>query len=170
VQQQRRSGRPPAHYPAMIALRLLRAGLVLGCCAGLLACLGPEKDTHPQQVLTKRRALFKQYTRMLEPIGLVANGRKPYQREAFLAMVEDLDKLSDKPWNFFPPDGNYPPTRARPEVWSQPERFRQAQQEYRASVSALLQVAQRGDAAAVAPAVDAVVASCKACHRNFRNE
>lgn len=144
--------------------------LVLALCAALGACFGPEKDTHPNQVLTKRRALFKQFTRMLEPIGLVASGRKEYQRDEFLASVEDLDKLSDKPWQYFPADGNYPPTRSKPEVWSQPDKFRQAQENYRGAVHQLLLVAQRGEREGIHDAVNAVTDSCKACHREFRNE
>ncbi len=148
----------------------LRASLVLLLGLSLGACFGPEKDTHPNQVLTKRRALFKQFTRMLEPIGLVASGRKPYQREEFLSSVQDLEKLADKPWLYFPADGNYPPTRSKPEVWSQPEKFKLAQDNYRSAVHELLLVAQRGDQPALAKAVDAVTASCKSCHRDFRNE
>jgi len=134
----------------------------------LSACFEPAKDTHPEQVLTKRRALFKQYTRMLEPIGLVASGRRDYQPQEFLGWVQDLDKLSGKPWVYFPADGNYPPTHARPSVWSQPDAFRAAQQNYQDSVHALLLAAQTGRLDAVQPAVEGVTRSCKACHRDFR--
>jgi cytochrome c556 len=150
--------------------RVLRVTLVLLLGVGLVACFGPEKDTHPNQVLTKRRALFKQFTRMLEPIGLVASGRKEYQREEFLSSAQDLEKLADKPWQYFPADGNYPPTRSKPEVWSQPDKFKLAQDNYRSAVHGLVLVAQQGDHEALGKAVDAVTASCKACHRDFRNE
>jgi cytochrome c556 len=139
-------------------------------CLGLTACFEPIKDTHPEQVLTKRRALFKQFTRTLEPIGLVASGRKEYKPAEFLALVQDLDKLSSKPWVYFPADGNYSPTRARPVVWSQPQAFKAAQDTYQASVQTLLQAAQAGQQEPVQKAVEAVVASCKACHKNFRYE
>jgi cytochrome c556 len=150
-------------YPLKIALCAL-------LCLGLGACFEPTKDTHPDQVLTKRRALFKQYTRTLEPIGLVASGRKEYKPEEFLALVQDLDKLSTKPWVYFPADGNYPPTHAKPTVWSQPEAFKLAQEKYQASVHELLLAAQAGKLEPVQRAVDGVVNSCKACHRDFRNE
>lgn len=143
-------------------------GLLL--CLGLGACFEPIKDTHPDQVLTKRRALFKQYTRALEPMGLVASGRKEYKPEEFLVMAQDLDTLSTKPWVYFPADGNYPPTHARPAVWSQPEAFKAAQEKYQASVHALLLAAQAGRLEPVQKAMDAVTASCKACHKDFRYE
>ena len=137
---------------------------------GLSACFEPIKDTHPDQVLTKRRALFKQYTRTMEPIGLVASTRQEYKPDDFLAMAQDLEKLSTKPWIYFPADGNYPPTHAKPAVWSQPEAFRQAQEKYQASVHELVLAAQAGKLESVQRAVEGVTASCKACHKDFRYE
>jgi cytochrome c556 len=147
----------------------LKITLTVLLCLPLGACFDAIKDTHPDQVLTKRRALFKQYTRTMEPIGLMASGRKEYKPDEFLALVQELDKLSTKPWVYFTADGNYPPTRAKPEVWSQPAAFLKAQEQYQASVGALLQAAQSGKAdAAVQRAVDGVTAQCKACHDDFR--
>jgi cytochrome c556 len=137
---------------------------------GLVACFEPIKDTHPDQVLTKRRALFKQLNRAMEPIGLMASGRKEFKPDAMLAMAQDLEVLSTKPWAFFPADGNYPPTHAKPAVWSQPEAFKQAQENYQARVHALVLAAQGGKLGSVQQAVEAVTASCKACHKDFRYE
>ena len=154
----------------MVLGRVLCVGLCLSLCLDLAACFEPIKDTHPDQVLTKRRALFKQFTRTLEPIGLVASGRKEYKPDEFLGLVQDLDKLSTKPWAYFPLDGNYPPTHARPAVWSQPEAFKAAQEKYQASVHGLLLAAQAGQLEPIQRAVDDVTTSCKACHKNFRFE
>lgn len=136
----------------------------------LSGCFEPLKDTHPDQVLTKRRALFKQYTRTLEPIGLVASGRRTYQPEEFMAWAQDLEKLSTKPWVYFPADGNYSPTRARPAVWSDASAFKRAQDSYQASVQALVQAAQAGKFEGVQRAVEGVTTQCKACHKDFRYE
>lgn len=136
----------------------------------LAACFGPAKDTHPNQVLTKRNALFKQFTRTLEPMVVVTNGRGEYDKETFLALAQDLEKLSTKPWSYFPQDGNYPPTRARPEVWSNPAEFKQAQEKYRACISALVNAAQGDNLDKVKLAVAEVTSSCKSCHKQFRFE
>jgi cytochrome c556 len=146
----------------------LAAGVLL--CLGLVACLEPAKDTHPDQVLTKRRALFKQFTRALEPIGLVASGRKEFKQDEFLSMAQDLEKLSTKPWVYFPIDGNYPPTHARPAVWSNLEGFKLAQVRYQEAVHQLVAAAQTGKLEEVQTAVDHVTTSCKACHKDFRYE
>ena len=142
------------------------AGLLL--CLGLTACFEPIKDTHPDQVLTKRKVLFKQMNRALEPIGLVANEREPYKKEEFAGYVDELQKLSNKPWAYFPQDGNYPPTRAKPAVWSEPAEFDAAQKQYQRVVAQLAQEAQAGDLEKIKPAVVEVTNSCKSCHKKFR--
>jgi cytochrome c556 len=103
-------------------------------------------------------------------MGLVAGGRKEYKPEEFLVMAQDLHTLSSKPWVYFPADGNYPPTHARPAVWSQPAAFKAAQDKYQASVQALLVAAQAGKLEPVQQAMEAVTASCKSCHKEFRYE
>ena len=151
-------------------MRSFKSAACVLLCLGLVACLEPAKDTHPDQVLTKRRALFKQFTRALEPIGLVASGRQEFKQAEFLSMAQDLEKLSTKPWVYFPPDGNYPPTHARPAVWSKPEAFKLAQDQYQGAVHQLVLAAQNGKLEGVQLAVDHVTNSCKACHKDFRYE
>ena len=144
--------------------------LVLGLlmASALPGCVREVKDTHPDQVLTKRKALFKQMNRALEPIGLVANERNVYDKQAFVGYVDELQKLSAKPWAFFTMDGNYPPTRAKPAVWSQAAEFEAAQKQYQAVVAQLAQAAQAGDLEKIKPAVVDVTNSCKSCHKKFR--
>lgn len=150
--------------------RFCRAVCLAGSVVLLAACGGPPPDTHPNQVLTKRVQIFKQLNRAMEPIGHVAQGAKPYQRAEFLVMAQDLEKLSTKPWPYFTPDGNYPPTRAKPEVWSQPDAFRLAQDSYLAEVRQLVQAASAGDLPAIRSATDRIGRSCKSCHEKFRSD
>jgi cytochrome c556 len=148
---------------------LLCAGLAFSALA-LSACFGQIEDKHPDKVVTKRVALFKQFNRALEPIGLVVSGRREYKKDEFVEMVQDLQTLSTKPWPYFTADGNYPPTHARSAVWDEPAAFKAAQEKYQASVNILLLVAPSADLPAIKAAAEAVGDSCKACHKQFRYE
>lgn len=132
------------------------------------ACSDRVKDTHPQQVVSKRQALFKKFTKTLEPMGLVARDRQDYVKASFVASAEALQELARQPWPYFTADGNYPPTRARPEVWSQAAEFKQAQDKFLAATDALVQVAGSADLSAIRASIEAVQASCKSCHDQFR--
>ena len=134
----------------------------------LSACSDRVKDTHPQQLVSKRQAIFKKFTKTLEPMGLVARDRQDYVKASFVASAEALQELASQPWAYFTADGNYPPTRAKPEVWSQAGEFKQAQDKFLAATDALVQVAGSADLAAIRSSVEAVQKSCKSCHDQFR--
>jgi cytochrome c556 len=149
------------------------ASLVLLAVAAsltLTACSGEAKDTHPDQPVTKRRAILKQFTKTLEPMGLVARGRATYNPREMNLNALELQKLSTQPWLLFTADSNYPPTRAKPAVWSQPTEFKAAQQDYQVKVGELVKASQRGDLDAVKASLNAVEKSCKTCHTQFRND
>lgn len=147
---------------------LLLSGLVAGVTLG--GCSGEAKDTHPDQPVTKRRAIFKQFTRTLEPIGLVARGRKDYNPREVNVSALELQKLAQQPWALFTADSNYPPTRAKAEVWQKAADFKQAQEQYLATVTQLVKAAESGDLERIKPAVNEVEKSCKSCHNQFRND
>ncbi|MDO8320936.1 cytochrome c [Rhodoferax sp.] len=136
----------------------------------LSACSDRVKDTHPQQLVSKRQAIFKKFTKTLEPMGLVARERQDYVKSDFMASALALQELSQQPWAYFTADGNYPPTRAKPEVWSQAGEFKQAQNNYLASVEKLVQLSGRADLPTIRASVEAVQKNCKSCHDQFRSD
>lgn len=148
--------------------RRLRLALLMATALALAACSEAPKDTHPEQLVSKRQALFKQFTRTLEPMGLVARDREPYQPDALLAQALELQRLASQPWPLFRPDGNYPPTKALAVVWDEPAAFEQAQRLYITRVDSLVAAAQGGDVAVIRKAVNDVELACKSCHDRFR--
>ena len=144
--------------------------LAVVASVALTACSGEAKDTHPDQPVTKRRAIFKQFTRTLEPMGMVARDRQAYNPREVNVSALELQKLSTQPWPLFTADSNYPPTRAKPAVWAQPTEFKAAQQDYQVKVGELVKASQNGDLEAVKASAKAVEKSCKTCHTQFRND
>lgn len=144
----------------------------LAAVAAVLALTACKKaiDTHPDQLVTKRRAIFKEFTRTLEPMGMVARDRKDYNPSEFRIRALALEKLAMQPWGYFTPDSNYPPTHAKPAVWMKPTEFKYAQENYQAAVSQLVKAAEGGNLDIVRTAVNDVQHSCKTCHNQFRND
>lgn len=144
------------------------AFLASAACVLLLTSCSEPADTHPGQPVTKRKQAFKQMLRAFEPMGLVVRGKKDYDRQEFLNYATDLQGLVDQPWQYFTPDSDYSPTRAKPAVWQQPERFRDARQKLTDSVRHLTEVARDGKLETIRPAFAEVEKSCQACHKEFR--
>jgi len=151
----------------------IRSLALLVTSAGLLflgGCSGEAKDTHPDQPVTQRKAIFKQFTKTLEPLGMVARSRKDYNPREFTTHAVELQRLSSQPWGLFTADSNYPPTLAKPAVWAKPDEFKRAQDQFQQAVAGLVQASGGSDLATIKTAVDGVQRSCKGCHDQFRNE
>ena len=150
----------PGRFSAILLMLLLGAGLA--------GCGREPPDTHPGQPVTKRKAVFKQILRTLEPLGMVVRNRKDYNQGEFLAGAKELQRLSTQPWTYFTPDSNYPPTRAKPEVWEKPAEFKELQQKFKDAADGLAKAAEGGNLDTIRPAFADVEKSCKTCHRTFR--
>lgn len=137
---------------------------------GLSACGEAVKDTHPDQLVTKRKAIFKQFTKTLEPMGMVARGRKDYNPREFNINALELQKLTSQPWVLFTADSNYPPTLAKPAVWEKPAEFQSAQDKFQVTIKELVEASQGSDLERIKAAVNSVQNSCKTCHDQFRND
>ena len=59
-------------------------------------------------------------------------------------------------------------TRAKAEIWSDPETFRQRMTAFQAAAARFNQAAQSGDLAAIRAAVPRLSEACKNCHDRFR--
>lgn len=82
---------------------LLHSVFAIAVSLTLSACSNEPKDTHPNQPATKRKAVFKQMLRTLEPLGMIVRNRQDYDRRAFLADARELKQLATQPWPYFTP-------------------------------------------------------------------
>lgn len=149
--------------------RLLLLSAIVATLA-LTACSKEAQDTHPNQPVTKRKAIFKQMMRTLEPMGMVVREREKYENQEFLVSAQKLKQLATEPWVYFTPDSNYPPTRAKAEVWQKPAVFAQARQKLKETTEQLVKAAESGDMVQIRPALKNVEESCKSCHQQFRGK
>ncbi len=145
-----------------------RLPLLLLVCLTLASCGHSDVDTHQGQPVTKRKLVFKKILRSFEPMGMVARGRRPYDKDQFLQHALALQTLSTQPWQYFTPDSNYSPTRAKPDVWDKPLEFKQAQQKFIDATAKLAATAKTGDLDVIRHDFHAVEDTCKACHQQFR--
>lgn len=101
-------------------------------------------------------------------VGAVVKGQRPYDKAAVEADVTIIEMMSRLPWSAFPP-GSDANTKAKPEIWSDQEKFQAASEKMQAEVQKLSAASRTGDLAQIRTAFGAVGQSCKACHDNFRN-
>lgn len=147
---------------------LLRTPIVvLSCVLGLAAC-GEVEDTRPGQPVAQRRAAFKNILRAFEPMGLQLR-EGPYEPDKFLAKAKELSALKDTPWPYFAGDTNYPPSRAKARVWSEPDRFDSERRGFLTAADGLLAAAERRDEQRVRTAYATLHEQCRSCHKAFKD-
>ena len=132
----------------------------------LIAC-GEATDPRPGQPIAHRRAAFKKVLLAFEPMGIELR-EKRYDSNQFIGQAKVLASLKNDPWLYFGVDTNYPPTHAKAEVWSDPDRFKAAQQAFLLAVDRLVLVAEDRDEVHVMTAYEAVQDSCRNCHKSFK--
>lgn len=92
-----------------------------------------------------------------------------YDAKQFAILANSLNKAKDGPWQYFGPDTNYPPTKARAAVWSEPEKFETSRQSFIKAAEALLVAAESGDAKQVGTAYETLHDTCRTCHKSFKD-
>lgn len=133
----------------------------------LLAACGEAEDTRPGQPVKHRQQAFKELIKHFEPMGTMLRDNR-YDADKFLALAEELGKRRDAPWPYFGADTDYPPSKAKPEVWSQTADFEQARQAFIAASDRLLAAARSKDKASVEQSYKETYEACQGCHKRFR--
>ena len=147
-------------YRKLVVVALLGAALV-GC----------NNKADPNSPEGKRQALFKLMIKQSEPMGGMLSDRLPFAGPAFAEHAKQLAELADQPWAYFPSPGEEPePNRAKADIWSDPEGFELAINNFKSSVADLTAATQGGvrGLGQVSAQLRAVQQACKACHVDYR--
>jgi cytochrome c556 len=120
----------------------------------------------PDDAIRYRRAVFEVMSVHFGAINQALTSG-PFVAHDVEANAQLVDSMAKLPWHAFLP-GTQANSRAKPDIWSQSERFKKAVDEFEGKSTALLQAAHGGDKAAIKKAFEDTAKSCKGCHDQFR--
>ena len=150
--------------------RLVLTGFALALGAGLSqTALAQVK---PEILVKQRQAAMTLQGKYMGPLGGMAAGKVPYNADTVAFNAAMLDALSRMPWDGFAESSKDAgvKTAALPAIWSEPAKFKDAQDNFQKAVQALVAVSRGGDEASQKAAIGAVGKACGACHQNFREK
>jgi cytochrome c556 len=125
----------------------------------------------PEQFVKQRQSALALIGWYFGPMGAVAKGEKPFDKDDAVRRTSNLVALSKMPWEgFVAGTENVGNTKAKPEIWTQNAKFKEAATKMETEVAKLAQLANAGDAEGFKKQFGAVGGSCKGCHDNFRKE
>jgi len=143
--------------------------LMLFSVLALAACGGEPEDTRPGQPVAHRREAFKAILRASEPMGVMLRENE-YDAKRFQVLAGQLMNVRNGPWGYFAPDTLYPPSHAKPEVWSQADKFADEKKAFFDATDQLAAVAGTSDGVKAALAYKAVEEACHGCHKTFKTK
>jgi cytochrome c556 len=147
--------------------------LILGAVAvagSICALPAAAQFAKPEDAIKYRKAAFIVLQTHFSRIGAMASGRAPFDAKAAAENADMALMLAKLPYTAFPEGTDKGETRARPEVWSESDKFRAAAVKMQEEVSRLNAAAKTGNLDTIKAAFGPVGQSCKACHDHFRKE
>lgn len=148
-----------------------KLGLLALCTFALMtAAPASAQFARPDQAIKYRQSAMTLQAAHLGRIGAMVNGRVPFDAKVVADNVAVLEVVTKLPWSAFGPDTGTGNTKAKPEIWKEPAKFKEASEKLMAEVAKLGAAAKTGSLDAVKAAFGPVAASCKACHDSFQQQ
>ncbi len=143
---------------------------ILAALAAGLALPAAAQFAKPEDAVKYRKAALTVIGTHFSRVGAMASGRVPFDAKVAAENVELVAELAKLPWTAFGEGTDKGETRAKPEIWKESGKFKEAADKFQAETVKLQAAAKTGNLDAIKTAFGATGASCKACHDNFRKD
>ena len=139
--------------------------------AALLACgAAAAQFKSPDDATEYRQGALAVMGHHFGQLGAMANGKIPSDAAAAKANAELVATLARLPWSAFVEGSDKGETGAKPEIWSQRDKFNADAQKLQDAAARLLEAANTGKPDALKAAFGPTAQACKSCHDDFRKK
>lgn len=146
-------------------------GSLLLVAGAVLALPAVAQFAKPEDAVKYRQGALFVMGQHFGRIGAMANARVPYDAKVAVENAEVVAQMARLPWaGFAPGTENIKPSRALPEIWLEPAKFKDHGDKMVAETGKLLAAAKTNDLGKLKAAFGATSNSCKACHDAFRKD
>jgi cytochrome c556 len=144
--------------------------LVSMLAAWLCAAPAQAQFAKAEDAIKYRKASFTVMASHFGRLGAMAQGRVPFDAKVAAENAEVLATVSKLPWSAFGEGTDKGETRAKPEIWKEGAKFKEAADKNQAEIVKLVAAAKTGNLDNLKAAFGSAAPSCKACHDNFRKD
>ena len=124
----------------------------------------------PEDAIKYRKASFVVTAAHFGRIGAMAQGKAPFDAKVAAESADIVANLSKLPWAGFGEGTDLGETKAKPEIWKQAAKFKEAADKFQQEAVKLQAAAKGGKEADIKAAFTATAGTCKGCHDDFRNK
>ncbi len=144
------------------------ASFVLAAAAVTLAAPASAQFAKPEDAVKYRKSAMTIMATHFGRVAAMANGRVPFDAKVAADNAAVAESMSKLPWAAFVEGSDKGDTRAKPEIWSDAAKFKDANEKLQGEMTKLSAAAKTGNLDSIKAAVGAVGGSCKACHDAFQ--
>jgi len=143
------------------------AAVLAGLAVGMPA---QAQFAKPEDAIKYRKAGFNVMAAHFGRLGAMAQGRVPFDAKAAAENADVLAVVGKLPFTAFVEGSDKGETRAKPEIWKESAKFKEAAEKNMAEMSKLVAAAKTGNLDNLKAAFGSTAPTCKACHDNFRKD
>jgi cytochrome c556 len=134
------------------------------------AVMDAAAQAKPEVLVKQRQAAMTLLGKYFGPLGGMAQGKVPFNKDVVARNAEYLVPLSKMPWDGFDPSTANEKSRAKPELFKEMDKVKAGVEKFQSEVEKLASVAKSGDEAAIKSQIAAVGKTCGGCHDSYREK
>lgn len=147
---------------------------IIGALLGLTVLVGAlpaaAQFAKPEDAIKYRKSALTVTAAHFGRLGAMAQGKVPFDAKVAADNADLVVTMSKLPWAAFVEGSDTGDTKAKPEIWKQPAKFKEASEKLQQEAVKLAAAAKTGKEDAFKAAFTATAGTCKACHDDFRNK
>lgn len=148
-----------------------KAAIAAGVAIALGAFGGAAMaQVKPEVLVKQRQAAMTLIGKYFGPLGGMAQGKVPFNAQVAQRNADYLATLSQMPWDGFDPSTAKEKSRAKPELFKEPQKVKETAERMQSEVKKLQSVAKGGDEGAIKAQIGAVGKACASCHDTYREK
>ena len=144
--------------------------LIVCTSAMLLATASFAQFAKPEDAVKYRKNTLFVMQQHFGRVAAMASGKVPFDAKVAADNAAVAEYMSKLPWAAFGEGTDKGDTRAKPEIWKEPAKFKEYSDKLTAEMAKLSVAAKSGNLDSVKTAVGAVGGSCKSCHDAYRKD
>ena len=145
--------------------------LFLAAVVGAVVLPASAQFQKPEDAVKYRTSAFQVMGTHFSRLGAMANGKVPFDAAAAAANADIVAMMSKLPFTAFGEGTDkVANTRAKPEVWSEADKFKAGATKMQEEAAKLQAVAKGGNLDQIKAQFGATAQTCKACHDHYRKD
>lgn len=149
----------------------LVAPFVLAAAAITLSAPAQAQFAKPEDAIKYRQSALSVMGTHFGRVAGMASGKIPFDAKLAADNATIAESMSKLPWaGFGEGTDKGATTRAKPEIWTDNAKFKEAGDKMQAEMVKLAAAARTGNLDAIKTAVGSTGGTCKSCHDAFRKE